>query len=173
MVGNFFVGNFQHRGVLQLNFLQKEFRQALVKAPPHDLLHKPHQLGEITAEQISAVGGHRQGIVHQIFKQTGGDGPELRILFRLDHHIELHIRHDAGCAEKRDIIFKKPADGNLPAIFRQNIGPELTGLHHYKAKAVGTAVMDPGTLFHLPEFHNLCNLFLLLWGQFVPNGKIF
>ena len=44
---------------LQPGFFQQKFRQPLIHALPHDLLHKPHQLGEIAAEEIPGIICHR------------------------------------------------------------------------------------------------------------------
>ena len=57
MGGDFFVGDFQNGGIFQLLLFQQEGGQPLVKALPHNLLHQPHQVGEVAADEVAGVGG--------------------------------------------------------------------------------------------------------------------
>ena len=173
MVGNLLVGNFQFPGFFQLRLLQQEGSQPLVNALPHDLLHEPHQLGEITAEQIAGIVRNRQRFIHQIFEHAGRNTPEFGVLFRLNHHIKLHIRHDTGRTQQTDIVLGQAADGDLSAILRQDVGAQLTTAHHHKAQAVGAAVVNMGILFDLPELNDTGDSLLLLCRQFIPKRKIF
>ena len=70
-------------------------------------------------------------------------------------------------------IFKQTADGNFPAILRQNISPELARLHGHQTQALGAGIMDMGSLFDLMIFDDGADLFLLTGRQLVPERQIF
>ena len=88
-------------------------------------------------------------------------------------NVELHVGHDAGGGEEADIHFKEPADGDFAAFVVEKIGAELTAAYQKHAKAVGTAVVDNGSLFDGFEINNLSDTVALLRGHLVPDGKIF
>ena len=142
--GDLLVGDLQGGGLLDPGFLHQKARQSLVEALPHDLLHEPHDLGEVVGDEGVGVIGEGQALVHEVLVQTRGDDPDLRVLLRLDEHVEHHVGHDAGRGKQADIHIKEPADGDLPALLVEQVRPELAGLHQDHALALGAAIVDHG-----------------------------
>ena len=111
-------------------------------------------------------------LVHEILIQAGRDHEDLRVLFCLDENVEHHVGHDAGGGEQADVHLEEPADGDLPALVAEQVGPELAAFHQDHALALGAAVVDDGAALDLLQLGHIRKPLLLLPGQLVPNGKI-
>ena len=172
MVGDALVGNVQSRAFLHCRFLQKESSQPLVKAFPHDLLHQPHEIGQMVGDQVVGVVCHGDGLVHQVFVQAGRNDPKLRILLRLDEDVVVHAGHDAGCGKQANIHFKKTAQGDLPPLVAEEIGSELTLLHQNHAQTVRASVVEQSTAGYNAVVGGVFDALTLFLGELVPNGKI-
>ena len=150
MVGDGLVGDGQPVRALNGGLLQQKGGNPLVHAPPHHLLHKPHDLREAPGHELVGVVGQGGGLLHQLPVDLRRDDPEVRVLLRRDGHVELNAPHDAGGGEQADVPVKQPVDGDLPALLREDVGPELPGPYHQQPGAVRAAVVEQGSLFHGP-----------------------
>lgn len=126
----------------------------------------------MAGDQIVGIVCNGDGLIHQILIQTGGDHPDLAVLFSFHKNIILHIGHHTGCGKQADIHLEKPADGDLTALIAEQVRPKLTATHQQHAQTVGTAVVENGTALHLLKFCHGTEPFLLIPGHFVPDGEI-
>ena len=162
----------RRRANLDRGLLQQKGGQPLVQAFPHGLLHQPHDVGKPAGHQLVGVVGHRGGLLHQALVDLCGDHPKFRVFLRRDRHLKLDGTHHAGGGKKAHIPVKQAVDGDLPALLRLDIGPELPPADEQQPGAIHIAVVQDLPLGHGAEQQAARKPLLLVLVQLAPNGKM-